>query len=124
MLLLNAFSLNMLNRFECTVNISPMSHEHVRTYASMLESAVGHADTAAVIGDLLGFPVECNRKSVMLDIGDDAIVAQYIGPRLPEGTTKLPADATIRFVYLTIGGRCPKCGTVQPGRCRNEGCQE
>jgi hypothetical protein len=46
--------------------------------------------------------ISTNRISVTLNPRDSAIVAQYIGPRLPEGATQLPSGATIKFYYLEM----------------------
>jgi len=63
-------------------------------------SAVGHADTAAVISYVLNYPVPANRATVKLSPGDRALVAQYIGPRLTEGATSLPEGARLEFYLL------------------------
>jgi len=52
-------------------------------------SIVGHADTAAVLSAALDIELTPNRVSVKLAPGDVLLVGQYIGPRLPEGTTAL-----------------------------------
>ena len=65
-------------------------------------SVVGHADTAAILTGMLGFEVPFNRVSFTAQHGDKIYVAQYSGPRLPEGATKLPDGAMIRF-YLIEG---------------------
>ena len=86
--LLNAFSLQMVD-FPCTVSIV-----EVDSLPSGLTSAIGHADTAAVLG------VPCNRVNVHLNSGDTAYVAQLVGGRLPEGSTTLPEG--FRFKYLKV----------------------
>jgi len=62
-------------------------------------SVVGHADVAAVIAKALGCPgmIDVNRVSIVLEKDDVLFVAQYIGPRLPEGAKVLPEGATIRW---------------------------
>jgi len=60
----------------------------------LVPSAVGHADTAAVLG------VDCNRTNVSLDYRDTIVVAQLQGGRLPEGATTLPEGFT--FKYFTV----------------------
>jgi hypothetical protein len=70
--------------------------------AEFIRSAVGHADTAAVFADVLGIPVECHRVTVTLNKGDMAVVGQYIGPRLPEGATKLPEGASIKWLGVRV----------------------
>ena len=63
-------------------------------------SAVGHADTAAVLADELDLQVEANRIFVSLEKGDVLLVAQLTGGRLPEGTTTLPDGFS--FSYLKV----------------------
>lgn len=59
-------------------------------------SAVGHQDTAHILG------VPCNRINVTLEKGDTAFVAQLQGGRLPEGTTTLPEGFSFKFFKVTI----------------------
>jgi len=87
MWLCNAFSLQMLPEFPATV-----SFEEVESLPEGLESAVGHADTAAVLG------VEMRRVHVSLTVGDIFYVAQLVGGRLPEGATALPEGCTFKFL--------------------------
>ena len=90
MYLLNAFSLQMVET-PCSVTFSD-----VDTLPSGLVSAVGHQDTAAVLG------VECNRISVHLKKGDTAYIAQLMGGRLPEGTTTLPKGFSFKFIKVEV----------------------
>ena len=111
-ILLNAFSANMLVEFPCSVTFTEVSVETARinlmlaaeedSEAEFVRSAVGHADTAAVFKSVLGVPIECNRVSVTLSPGDDAIVGQYIGPRLPEGCKTLPEGSAIKWLYVSV----------------------
>jgi hypothetical protein len=101
----NAFALSMLDRASQESSgtrraPTPISEEGARTIlrgATNAVSAVGHADTAAIFSKLLDRPVEVNRVSVKLGPDDLALIGQYIGPRLPEGATKLPDGATIEW---------------------------
>jgi hypothetical protein len=99
MLLLNAFSLNMLTS-DATIRVTTVPVEKVRELP--LTSAVGHADTAAVFADTLGVEVPCNRQTVTLAAGQSAIVGQYRGPRLAEGATQLPPGATIQWMLIEV----------------------
>lgn len=90
MWLLNAFSLQMID-LPCNVTFTV-----VDSLPQGLKSAIGHADTAAV----LGYP--CNRCNVHLSPGDTAYVAQLQGGRLPEGCTKLPDGFTFKFIKVTL----------------------
>lgn len=67
-----------------------------------LESAIGHADTARIISNMLGIELPSNRINVKLLHGEKMIVAQYSGPRLPEGATTLPEGAKIEFVLVEM----------------------
>ena len=60
-------------------------------------SAVGHADTAAVLSTVLGVDVPMNRTTLQMEHGVALLVGQYKGPRLPEGATALPEGATIEW---------------------------
>jgi hypothetical protein len=104
MKLLNAFSFNMVKNFPCEVKAVEVSANQA---ASMLEgsgyeSAVGHADTANVFANVLGIVVPCNRATIALSVGDMAIVGQYKGPRLPEGTKELPEGASIQWILVEV----------------------
>ena len=61
-----------------------------------LQSAIGHADTAAVLG------VPMARINVTLKKGDVAYVAQLQGGRLPEGATTLPEGFSFRFLRVEV----------------------
>lgn len=71
----------------------------------ILESCIGHASTARILSSLLGQEVPVNRCNVQLGHFDTAIVAQYHGPRLPEGATTLPEGATIEFYKVDMEKR-------------------
>jgi hypothetical protein len=96
----NAFSLNMFKIDEngMRVEIQPVLPSEIPANA---KSIVGHADMAAVVSSLLGREVTVNRESVTLQAGDILFVAQYHGPRLPAGATKLPSGARIEFYRIT-----------------------
>ncbi len=95
----NAFSLNMIAA-PCTVEVQEISLETVKAFA--LTSAVGHADTAAILSGLIGQTIPFNRVNVSLGKNQSMIVAQYNGPRLPEGTTTLPEGASFKFLLVTV----------------------
>ena len=106
MLLVNAFSLNMLPAdFAGSIQVRPAGLDEARAIvAAGAASAVGHADTAAILSGLLGTVVPAVRSTVTLVQGDEILVAQYTGPRLPEGATTLPAGANITFRVVSIIG--------------------
>ena len=76
--------------------------EVARALSSGFTSAIGHADTANVVGSLLGVEVAMNRINVTLTAETELYVAQVVGGRLPEGCTTLPEGVTIKFVRATI----------------------
>lgn len=98
----NAFSLNMLAHFDVDIICGPLNRGEVARLAHSYESAVGHADTAALFSNVLGVPIEHARKTVSLSPGDTVVVGQYRGPRLPEGVIELPPNAEIVWVSLVI----------------------
>lgn len=113
MIIANAFSLNMLETREgeflkrC-IEVTEIHQDEVIEKLTDpdlggVESAIGHADTAALISDILGLEIPCERKTLLLNPSNGwLIVAQYQGPRLPEGTTKLPEGANIRWYLVEI----------------------
>ena len=89
--LANAFSLQMLNELPANVHIT-----EVNELPDGLTSAIGHHDTANVLG------VEMNRISISLERGDTIFVAQLQGGRLPEGSTELPEGFSFKFLKVEI----------------------
>ena len=104
LILANAFSLQMLDLSRpCAVQVAPVSVDDVRTaLTGGFVSAVGHQDTAAVLSDLLGTNVPCNRINVRLTQDDVLIVAQLTGGRLPDGATRLPDGFAFQFAKVTV----------------------
>ena len=101
--LTNAFSINMLNRSSYVIAFIPSTEDEARALLGQgFVSAVGHAETAGILEEMLGLPVPANRINVTLQKGDVAVVAQYIGPRLPEGATTLPEGARIEFWLVQL----------------------
>lgn len=80
--------------------------EEVDELPDGLTSAIGHTDTAHVLG------VEPNRINVHLSTGDVAYVAQLQGGRLPEGTTTLPDGFSFKFIKVVV---CPSVKETMDG---------
>jgi len=107
----NAFSLSMLDREAQRKELDAGGRGRVprpiddpvaflrswEAHDAEIVSAVGHADTARVFSKILGRDVEQNRVNVKLGLYKLALIGQYIGPRLPEGTTELPEGAKIEW---------------------------
>ena len=70
--------------------------EEVDELPDGLTSAIGHQDTANVLG------VPMNRVNVHLSEGDTAYVAQLQGGRLPEGSTTLPDGFSFKFIKVKV----------------------
>lgn len=87
----NAFSLQMLDAFPCSVSVT-----EVDSFPKDATSVVGHADTANILG------VAFNRVSVTLHKGDVLYVAQVVGGRLPEGCTTLPDGYKLKFLRVDL----------------------
>lgn len=100
----NAFSLNMLSTPNGVLTLRTISLEEAQALVNEggWQSAVGHQDTAALFQNQLGAPVAFNRATVKLSGGDQVLVGQLAGPRLPEGSTTLPEGATLTWVLVTV----------------------
>lgn len=102
--ILNAFSLNMVSGGSNIQTRTITAKKAVALFEKNgVHSCVGHADTAAVISSLLEVPIQFNRVSVELAQQELVVVAQYKGPRLPEGSTTLPEGAEIVFLAVYVG---------------------
>lgn len=100
MFILNALPMALIPTEGGLVEMKPIEASAVPAEAA---SAIGHADTAVVISNLLGREVPAARISVpTMKVGETHIVAAYQGPRLPEGSTMLPDGATINFYQMTM----------------------
>ncbi len=102
--LCNAFSLSMLpsSMVSARITVSRLTLDRAREVAVGATQAIGHESTAAMLSELLGMPVGVSRVSVALRSGDSVLVAQYVGPRLPEGATQLPDGARVDFILTTL----------------------
>ncbi len=107
----NAFSLNMVFSESFTLRARKVTPADIPVEAI---SAIGHADTARVVSGILGREIPANRVNVALKEGDILYVAQYKGPRLEEGATKLPEGATLEFMEVTLRPNgCENCPAMQ-----------
>ena len=91
-------------------SLSPLSRARLEnkpeiTQFNNCESCIGHADTANVLSNLLQNEISCNRVTVQLKQNEKCIVAQYIGPRLPEGSLRLPEGSKIEFFLVKMKSR-------------------
>lgn len=100
----NAFSLQMLNlNDEHKIKITPLTVGEVKTLlAGGFTSAIGHPDTATVVGNIIGLDVPMNRINITIDKNTPLIVAQLTGGRLPEGATTLPDGFNLTFVKVEV----------------------
>ena len=109
----NSFSLNMLSeetrQSGATIRVAPVS-DPARYMLSRngWQGAIGHADTRDIVSGILWEggavypPQPDERPTVSLESGDTCLVAQYIGPRLPEGATRLPDGARMEWYVVEI----------------------
>ena len=95
------------------LDFHPITPENARTLItsfladSNVIHAVGHEQTAKLAsnqlrreGENIEDIVKFARIPIQLHRGDDLLLCQYIGPRLPEGTTVLPEGSEIRWYYI------------------------
>jgi len=110
MVITNSFSLNMVaeedfKKGPVFIRAEEVSLEEVRKLLEAekeVMSGIGHPDTARLVSDMLGMDIPSNRITLKVKEGDEILVAQYTGPRLPEGATKLPEGATIKFFKVSV----------------------
>ena len=103
----NAFSFNMFDWSKMKEVTSVTKKLSLEEFASELQqegwtSSVGHGDMAGLLSKMTGVEVPMNRCNDKLEVGDVLLVAQYTGPRLPEGATQLPEGASIVFLKCEI----------------------
>ena len=104
MKLFNAFSIQMVASLdETSVSFKKVTIEQAKNLLNNdIDSYIGHADTAVVVGNLLGMEVPAQRRFGTLTPGETAIVAQVLGGRLPEGATTLSEGMAIQFFQVTV----------------------
>jgi hypothetical protein len=109
MYLLNAISLNMIKPDRGRIEFEKIESYRARfaVIAGLDEiiNCIGHADTDRVVRNHLGEELDIpigERRTVQLDYGDCALVAQYRGERLPEGCTELPEGSSIEYYWVKI----------------------
>lgn len=103
--LMNAIPGTMLPGNGGTLKIEPVSAETVRNAfeAGEVTSAIGHADTAFLVGQMIGASVLENRiNAPAYKPGDQHFLVLYRGPRLPEGSKRLPDGAKLELFRLTF----------------------
>lgn len=86
----NSLSAQMLDEFAL------LKKEPIDKLPEGLASAIGHADTAHVLG------YEPNRINLHFHEGDTFYLAQLQGGRLPEGATTLPEGFTFKYYKCTV----------------------
>ena len=105
MYLTNSFSINMLpiQQFSegADVLCRPISREDAAARCAWEEPtcAIGHDDLWNIVKDelILAEDLTSERRTIALAPDNEVLVAQYTGPRLPEGCTELPEHAHIRY---------------------------
>ena len=101
--LVNAFSVNMLNGDNHAVDFCPISGEEAHRFLSGgFKSFIGHESTATLLSHQLGLDVEYIRQSYRFMPNDIVVLAQYTGPRLPDHAIQLTDGASIRWWQIRI----------------------
>lgn len=110
MYLLNAIPGSLVPKSGMILRVVPVWPNRVReaVQSGRCQSAIGHADTAAIISKMVEAEVPMARVNVPeLQDGDKHLLALYRGPRLPEGATTLPEEANLSFYLLQASD--PEC---------------
>ena len=68
----------------------------------LVDEDVAAAEIVRMPAQLLERDVPYARVTLRLQPGDEALVGQYEGPRLPEGARSLPEGATIRWLLVRV----------------------
>lgn len=100
-LITNAFSLNMLQAFASKIQTEELTVPQVQeALATGFESGMGHS--TELVSTVLGMDIPVNRITNKIQNGESVLVAQYVGPRLPEGAVELPEGASLKFIKVTV----------------------
>lgn len=107
--LLSAFSLNMLPDDVKMQSLKVINTDYntLRLLCPLAINAIGHIETDRIVRRMLkeedvNVLEKGKRSTVKLQENDIAIVAQYYGPRLPEGCLELPRDSEIKFKIVLL----------------------
>lgn len=101
----STFSLQMIPRENCSVNVEWITPEEVNDLLDNNEwlCTVGHENTAMILNKLLGRDdIFMNRIRSSMGYDDTLLIGQLIGQRLPEGCTELPEGIEFTFVRVTL----------------------
>lgn len=110
LILTNSFSINMIPKIQGIHLDWTISLVHVQNPSALIQeniligNYIGHKDTDVVVRSILeqgGAPgIPAGKRETLIwspGRGPKLLVAQYSGPRLPEGATALPEGATIEW---------------------------
>lgn len=107
--LTNAFSLNMLAKLNALVAVQEIGIGEARKMISeahkngKLTNAIGHPNTDLLARKVLELDIPAGeRKTVRVHNDEYVVVCQYIGPRLEEGATELPENATLKWIRVYV----------------------
>lgn len=87
MILLSSFSFSMVEKFPVNIKAEEISLGEVKALAEKgeLDFKIGHPSYATILSEMLAVNIESIREKITLKKGENAIVAQIITDRLPEG---------------------------------------
>jgi len=94
----NAFALSMLPTYTTNVEVREVNALPTEDYVSV----IGHDSLIPILEGITGHTYPVKRISVKLTDTDTLYVAQYTGPRLPEGATELPEGASLVFLRVRV----------------------
>ena len=104
--LVNAFTIAMCPKDSTHVDVTfrQASVEEARDWLKHnpdFVNRIGHIQTNNIVKAMLKVNIgKGKRVSTRLHNGDELLVAQYMGPRLPEGARTLPEGADIKFWWV------------------------
>jgi hypothetical protein len=100
--LVNAFSLAMLQQTESLVLVKRITLEEAKKMLQAgFESAVGHESTANVLSQLLGIQIKAERRQITLTSDTILLVFQLLS-RLPEGKILTEELMQVQYAFYTV----------------------
>jgi hypothetical protein len=107
LVLANAFSINMIQKFPAKVMIGEVSEEWIKSLLRLgarIESYIGHESTAQILSERLGTEIAFNRSTLTLEPGSVVLVAQLGGPRkeYKDMTREEIASYPIRYFFVKV----------------------
>ena len=103
-LLSSSFALKMVGQKPANLKVKDITLAEAKDWVGEggFQSSIGHPEAAERIGKLLGVDVVSSRVDDRLYAGDQVLVNQYIGPRVPEGEEYAPDEKYYTWTLVCV----------------------